>query len=252
MSTPTTTVKNFRCSLAALGCEVVAQKAWKALKSAPPPTPPHTPTVALALRSLVFAARLLSYTSHFPTGLYINEEEWAPGPLEIRSNPRSITTWVPLTSEGRKMKKSERNVHSWCGDGTSNRFYTFIATIHSHLFGAPFLPSDEREHHATRSGQKKGKATADDEQQEQQEQIMENFTYKLWAPGGIREWHSCGCGRCFTKAGARSRLDSIQGLQQLTLEMIWILILNKIIIQRCFYVILIFDALQIFDRKKLW
>lgn len=92
--------------------------------------------------SLVFTARLLSYTSHFPTGLYISEAT-VKNPENRNTLNRSITTWVPLTfnelAKKKEEERSETRIHSWCGDGTSLRFYIFIATIYAHLFGR-FLP----------------------------------------------------------------------------------------------------------------
>lgn len=57
--------------------------------------------------SLVFTARLLSYTSHFPTGLYISEAT-VKNPENRNTLNRSITTWVPLTFNELAKKKRRR------------------------------------------------------------------------------------------------------------------------------------------------
>lgn len=74
--------------------------------------------------------------------------------------------------------------------------------IYSCLFGRLFSHPTSTMPHVWANEKKTRSECRGPEQQEHQEQIMENFTYKLWAPGGIREWHSCGC---LSEAGARSR-----------------------------------------------
>lgn len=87
MSTPRTTVKNFPPYDSLVPSSVVwGREAWKALnymKIYFHSTPGRPPSVALPIPPASFTASLLSYTSHFPTGLYIKKPQKSP---EIRSS----------------------------------------------------------------------------------------------------------------------------------------------------------------------